>query len=556
MKKIFLFIMIVCAFTACDLERFPYDKYTQEQVEDDLEILLTGCYSCLKSWSNNMHFVGEFGGDNVMKQATSTDPWFEFISYDHTPTNARMTSFWTDSYKVISQASDIIRLANEGNYGEVDQLVGEAYCLRGMMYLYLCRTFGRPYYQSPQTNLGVPLVNGLPEDMSNLVLPDRATVKETYEQAIADLEKAESLLASERRSIYASKEVAQALLSRIYLYMSGTYENPETDYADESIRYADLVIHSGNYELLARENFLKYNELEPDAPSQTETIFAVKRVLSEFTSSDLFGSIGGMYSTIYGVGWGEVYASGDYLDLLYEVEDKKDARWAFISPEYAEEEEEVFRYIVAQRNEQGEVTGYNYRQDVITGSAGNYAVTIDGVNYPLTLVKEADRTYTIHYTGTVYTGHIDQRMVESNGYPQFFVIKCSMQGGESQLHSPIVIRLAEMYLNKAEAYVKKGDYARALEALNKVRGRAITGGEYESLTAENAVERIVKERRLELAFEAHRTVDIYRLGHTLKRPYPGIHNQLLEVPATANRVIQYIPLDEINAYPGTLTQNP
>jgi len=556
MKKIFIFIMAVCTFTACDLERFPYDQYTQEQVEDDIEILLTGCYSRLKSWSNNMHYVGEFGGDNVMKQATSTDSWFEFISYNHTPTNARMKTFWTDSYKVISQASDIIKLANEGNYGDVDQLTGEAYCLRGMMYFYLCRTFGRPYYQDPETNLGVPIVNGLPADMNNLVLPDRATVKETYEQAIADLEKAESLLPAGRRSIYASKEVAQALLSRLYLYMSGTYENPQTEYADKAIHYADLVINSGNYELLPRENFLKYNELEPDAPSQTETIFAVKRVLSEFTSSDLFGSIGGMYSTIYGVGWGEVYASGDYLDLLYEVENKGDARWAFIAPEYTSEDQEVFRYIITQQTDKGEITGYTYRQDTITGNPGNYSVRIDGVNYPLTLVKEADRTYSVNYKGMVYTGHIDQQMAVSNGYPQFFIIKCSMQGGESQLHSPIVIRLAELYLNKAEAYAKKGDYASALQALNRVRGRAITGGEYESLTAENAAERIIKERRLELAFEAHRTVDIYRLGQTLKRPYPGIHSQLLEVPATSNRVIQYIPLDEINAYPGSLTQNP
>jgi hypothetical protein len=61
---------------------------------------------------------------------------------------------------------------------------------------------------------------------------------------------------------------------------------------------------------------------------------------------------------------------------------------------------------------------------------------------------------------------------------------------------------------------------------------------------------------LEFAWEAHRTPDIYRLGQTLTRKYPGIHNQMLEVKATDDRVIQFIPADEINAYPGTLTQNP
>ncbi len=58
-----------------------------------------------------------------------------------------------------------------------------------MMYFYLCRAFGRPYYQAPDKNLGVPIVNGTPseEEISNLSLPDRSTVKDTYQQAINDL---------------------------------------------------------------------------------------------------------------------------------------------------------------------------------------------------------------------------------------------------------------------------------------------------------------------------------------------------------------------------------
>lgn len=125
----------------CSLERLPYDKYTREQVEADLNIMLTGCYSKLKAWADNMHYVGEFGGDNVMKQATSTDVWFEFISYNHTPTNYRMYNFWQDSYKIISQTSDMLKIGKEGESTEIDQMLGEAYCLRGMMYFYLCRTF-------------------------------------------------------------------------------------------------------------------------------------------------------------------------------------------------------------------------------------------------------------------------------------------------------------------------------------------------------------------------------------------------------------------------------
>jgi hypothetical protein len=557
MKKLAIFALIATLFAACDIDRNPYSYYTKDQVTGDLDIMLNGCYASLKRWSDNMHYVGEFGGDNVMKQARSTDSWFQFISYMHMPTNSRMKNFWVDSYKVISQSSDLIKSFNEGESAETDQKIGEAYYLRGMAYFYLCRTFGRPYYQGPETNLGVPIVNGLPEDMDNLKLSDRATVKETYNQIIADLEKAGELMKSERRQAFATKGAAHALLSRVYLYMSGTYDNPNTEYADRSIYYADQVINSGTYELLNRANFSKLNEMAPDANSQTETIFAIKRVSSEFSTDDYFSCIGGMYSTIDGVGWGEVYASADIMDILYEAKGFNDARWSFIRPNYLSDND-AFRFVAKVFNDAGQHTGYTYYQGLVSEKNGALFVTVRDEEYPLTLLDEENKSYTVTFNGEKYHGYRGKEMVLSNGYPQFFIIKCSLQDGETQLHSPIVSRLAEMYLNKAEAYVKKGDYANALANVNIIRGRAITGGEYSNvaLDKESVSKLVDKERRLEFAWEAHRTPDIYRLGQTLTRKYPGIHNQLLEVKATDDRVIQFIPADEINAYPGTLTQNP
>lgn len=547
---------MACLFTACEIERTPYGSYTEDQVKSDLNIMLNGCYANLKThWSENMHYVGEFGGDNVMKQAPSTDAWFEFISYKHTPTNYRMKSYWEYSYKVISQTSDMFKTVPEGQSAEIDNKLGEGYYLRGMVYFYLARTFARPYYQSPETNLGLPLVNGLPEDIDNLELPDRSTVKETYDQAVADLRKAATMITENQTAAYASKEAAQALLSRIYLYMSGTYENPNATYADSAIYFADQVIGSGHYQLLDRETFMKYNEMAPDAGQQKETIFAVKRVSSEFSTDDYFDRIGGMYSTIDGVGWGEVYASADYMNLLYEAGGKKDARWAFIRPNYLSDQD-MFRFVIKSINASGVQTGYTWRQVPVTESGSGVSVTINEQTYPLTLVDEEAQRYAIEYEGERIIGERGKEMVLSNGYPQYFIIKCSLQDGETQLYSPLVVRLAEMYLNKAEAYAKKGNYAEALTALNMVRERSIPGGGYTSLDASNAKERIEKERRLELAFEGQRVPDVFRNGGTMKRHYPGIHDGMTEYGPESPRVVQYIPQDEVNSWPGTLTQNP
>ena len=75
--------------------------------------------------------------------------------------------------------------------------------VNAQMQFYLCRVFGRPYYQEPEKNLGVPIVNGMPEDMDNLDLPDRSSVKDTYEQVLSDLKKAEELISDFKSPAYA-----------------------------------------------------------------------------------------------------------------------------------------------------------------------------------------------------------------------------------------------------------------------------------------------------------------------------------------------------------------
>jgi hypothetical protein len=565
MKKIFILFITLSFLSSCELEREPFGSYTKDKIMQDkeaaVEVLLNGCYAQLKGWSDVMHRVGEYPGDNIMIRGTSTDAFYTFISYQHSPVNDRLSTFWNNSYKVISQSSDLMKMISEGESPKMDQQLGEAYYLRGMVYFYLVKTYGRPYAQSPETNLGVPIVNGLPEDIANINLPDRATVKASYEQAISDLKKGEALMNESRTAAYATKEAAQAMLSRVYLYMSGTYETPNQQYADLSIEYANKVINSGRYNLLSRADFMKYNTFAPDASGQTETIFAVKRVASEFSGFDHYYGIGGMYANIQGQGWGEMYASAKYLDLLRKSGLKKDARWAFIDPQYAldaaNNKTEAFRFITDAFNAAGVQTGYNYvQQPLKTNPNGSYYITIANTDYNLTVVNASENSYSINYAGKTYVGEKDYMMLLNRVYPMYYVTKCSLQDNSSHLHSPIISRLAEMYLNMAEAYAKKSDYQNALKNLNIVRERSIIGGGYTSLTSTNAVQLIDEERQLELAFEAQRGYDVYRNGQTMTRHYPGPHTPMVDYPATSPRVVQYIPQSEINAYPGTLTQNP
>ena len=560
--------------SACSIDREPHGSLSSNKItenpDESVDAMVRGVYAQLKSWSDPMHRCGEYAGDNIMIRGASTDAFFEFITFNRTPDNYRLDDFWNSSYKAIAQASNAIKLYQDKTDDNVKAKVGECYFVRGMIYFYLVRAYGRPYYQDPKTNLGVPIVNGTPKDIfDKFTLPDRATVADTYQQAIADLKKAEELLPETNGNPgYASKGAAQAMLSKVYLFMSGTYEHPNTEYARLAAEYASKVISSGKYALLSRDEFMKYPTILPQ--NNKESIFVVRRLASEYSGYDHYYGIGGMYAEIGGMGWGEMYASAKYLALLdetgrndYRSDHRRivDARAAFIEPAYEEKNIEVFRFIKQETN-----GDFNYLQlptkhdgakIIATESKTTQEQKEVSQDYVLTPILTEQGRYSITYEdGKTYQGVIDNKIKLNRAYPMFYITKCSREGENSHLHSPVLSRLGEIYLNRAEAEAKMGNYAAALIDLNIIRERAITGGGYKSLDASNAAERIDKERQLELAFQAERSYDVFRNGGSLTRHYPGAHNQKLDILPTDYRVVYFIPQDAINAYPGKLTQNP
>lgn len=548
-------------FSSCDVERLPYGAMSREQITADpdkyLAPLMNGAYAQLGEWSDPMHRCGEYAGDNVAIRGYSTDAFFEFISYSRTPNNYRLDQFWNYGYKAIAQVSNIINMFEENKDKNVDQALGECYYMRGMLYFYFVRAYGRPYYQAPDKNLGVPVVNGTPDNIlsDDFFLSDRKTVKENYELIIADLEKAAKLLTIDKGATRPSAGAANALLSRVYLYMSGTYENPNAEYAQKAVDYATKVINDKKYALRSRSQIMEY--IKPAPENNPEAIFAVKRLASEFPGWDHYYGVGGMYANIGGMGWGEMFASQKYLDLLDETGRNDwrtasftDARAAYIEPTY--QDREVARFTFS--TDKGDM---NYAQlDITRNADGTIEAKDKDQTYPLTEVNKEQEIYTIVYKGQTCKAYIDNFITLNRANPQFYINKQSRETEDSHLFSPMISRLAEVYLNRAEALAKLGKYDEALADLNMVRERAIVGGGYSELTASNAKERIEKERTLELAFEAERSYDVFRNGGMLTRHYPGAHTQSIEVKASDYRVVYYIPQNAITAYPGKITQNP
>jgi len=146
----------------------------------------------------------------------------------------------------------------------------------------------------------------------------------------------------------------------------------------------------------------------------------------------------------------------------------------------------------------------------------------------------------------------------SNHYPSESYL--FMHKFPSKYNSIIKIRLADILLLKAEAYVNLGNLSEAANLVNSVRGRVNLPDLSSSVTssATSMAEAVLNERRLELAFEGHRWFDLVRTGkafdvlNTLNSRDPG---RLPMDPVTEFTILLPLPQSQIDINPN-MVQNP
>ena len=142
-------------------------------------------------------------------------------------------------------------------------------------------------------------------------------------------------------------------------------------------------------------------------------------------------------------------------------------------------------------------------------------------------------------------------------YMRYYNTKFSYQDGLAMMTSPVFLRWGEVYLNRAEAYAKKGQDAQALADMNVIRSRAgvheYTSGDVATFGYDSVLDMVLDERRMELCFEGHRFFDVFRNRRPLDRRYVGYHTWEIIQPGDL-RIALLISQDEINA--SNIEQNP
>lgn len=163
---------------------------------------------------------------------------------------------------------------------------------------------------------------------------------------------------------------------------------------------------------------------------------------------------------------------------------------------------------------------------------------------------------------------------KKNGIEMYYISKFSFQDNLPNLSSPIMFRIAEMYLIRAEANAKAGANAAALDDVDMIRkNRGLEASLYNRVVpaGSTALDVVLAEKRIEMAFEGHRSYDVFRNKRSLNKAYWGYHLTGLKetdvdlsrtptgypnltVPYTSPRIIYYLPVDEVLSNP-LATQN-
>lgn len=480
LKYYLLAATILVVTGSCNKDLEPYNGKSDKaalETPGDLQTATYGTYSGLvdRMYTKNLNQLGEYPGDDVALSGATGDQVFYTYTYTHFPGMGNTEQFWQGAYKVIYSANAIIEKITDGTSAQLDQIKGENLYLRAMAHFDLVRIFGRPYPQGGGNNPGVVIKDNTKDDR-----PSRSTVKDVYAFVIADLKHAATLMTENKNAAFASKEVAEALLARVYLYME--------DNAN-ALLYANKVISSNRYRLMETQPYKTYFRVIPE--ENPETIFAIRHTVADDRGKDAIGSMYYNDPVTQSTGWGEVYASVAFVKLL--DQNPADVRHSFVEP---------------QRDANG-------------------------------------------------------NMQLRNQTPIYYINKYNWQEGVANLSSPVILRLAEMYLTRAEANAKLGNAQAAIDDVNLIRRRAGLSGAALYTVADlkgraSVLDVVLEERRLELAFEAHRPYDLYRNNRPMVRAYPGFHgtdqfHQTIE--PTDPQVINYIPERETGLNPN-LTQNP
>lgn len=319
MKKniLYTFLLALALSVSSCLDKYPENAILADDAIttiDEADQAVIGIYSSFLSgalYSGYLTLLPDIQTDLVYAVNGYTNTYGDIWRWnDILATNSQIESVYAALYTVIGRCNFLLdnaenmrkKMTDDDALDRLDVYCGEAYFARALAYSELIKQFCKAYESDAdaQNELGVVLRTHYYSDEPI----KRASLYDSYQQVLSDLEHAEKALALGDdydiavdgymyNSTYFNEYTVCALRARIALYMKKY---------DEAIKYSTNVIDSGHYFLSSAtqlyDSQYSYYQYMWTSDNSTEVIWKI-----------------GFTSTSYGGALGQVFFNYDYNSM-------------------------------------------------------------------------------------------------------------------------------------------------------------------------------------------------------------------------------------------------
>lgn len=525
MKKITVILAAVILLVSCNndfLNKTPLDKLSEDAVFNSTalaESYINALYTVLPDpfQEGNIGCITDegyfrYGGSSTRYIASGNmTPDNVMYNYEGGQAHSTRTTFlniWNRTYERIYRMNYFLNYVDEKGTNipedDVNRLKGEVYFLRAWA-----------YYNLIQRYAGVPIITKA-YDLTDTYDAKRDNFDDCVNFVLEDLDKAEELLPAKDKATKgrANKDIVLALRSRLTLVAAsplfndparpeggifrGQYSADKWKRAlDATKRIIDRADVDGSYRLDDTYDGVWKNT---DSP---ELIWAKYFISSADASDNTMKKAQLLYSVVYFNGW-TAFQPTQAMTLDYEMTNGKkifeDGSGYDVNHPFKGRDPRFYKSVASPFCNYPNTDNSGYHDNVLDLSLYYDNVKKsdfdEGKKEPSYSVKAKhllDATSTMGLEMMKWyipTSPITEAETGSVLYPWF--------------------RLAEMYLNYAECAYMTGNEALCRQYINKVRSRSDVLMPEIKESGEALWDRLVNERRVELAFEAIRYFDVRR----------------------------------------------
>ncbi|MBC3759208.1 RagB/SusD family nutrient uptake outer membrane protein [Hyunsoonleella sp. SJ7] len=505
-KFLNLFFTVILLFTvnSCDddLDINVTDSFASDLVlstPDQVELLLFSTYNSTESWGLNKSkwWTRRFNIENASFESKFNFNNLDILGLRRGWTAGNVGFFgdkWSTYWTYVRQANLFFELvegspAQQADPERVAVLVAEMKFLRANLYSKLIKFYG-----------GVPIITTAASLDDNFNIP-RNTYEECVDFIVKELDEAAAVLPLTQTGDNfgrASKLAALAVKSRTLLYAASDLHDPA------------MAPQATNLEFYTYSKGSKWQDAADAAKAVIDLVGA--RDLIAVGSADAYQKLflspndDIIFARPYG---SQLYDFGTDANSLWDKTQSPRGfdGWALSSPTH--------NYILQYNMADGTTTeGATY--DPMNPNTGREMRYYANINFQGAQFRGREIDYALSVDNTVVPDGKDSesqaqafgnfRHASKTGYNiRKFQDESIPVTGISANRPFILYRLAEIYLNYAEAQARLGNDGEARTYLNKVSARALQP----AITASGAelLEAIYRERRVELAFEGHSFFD-------------------------------------------------